>query len=72
MIECKELAGKVVRSLTLYEEGNDGPEVSIDFEDGCNFNVCLGVKTTLDAKLTLNEGGQPQMLKDYASAENPR
>jgi len=30
MIECKELAGKVVRSLTLYEEGNDGPEVSID------------------------------------------
>ena len=72
MIECKELAGKVVRSLTLYEEGNDGPEVSIDFEDGCNFNVCLGVKATLDAKLTLNEGGQPQMLKDYASAENPR
>ena len=72
MVECKELAGKVVRSLTLYEEGNDGPEVSIDFEDGCNFNVCLGVKTTLDAKLTLNEGGQPQMLKDYASAENPR
>ena len=72
MIECKELAGKVVRSLTLYEEGNDGPEVSIDFEDGCNFNVCLGVKTTLDAELTLNEGGQPQMLKDYASAENPR
>jgi hypothetical protein len=72
MIECKELAGKVVRSLTLYEEGNDGPEVSIDFEDGCNFNVCLGVKTTLGAKLTLNEGGQPQMLKDYSSAEDPR
>jgi len=72
MIECKELAGKVVRSLTLYEEGNDGPEVSIDFEDGCNFNVCLGVKTTLDAELTLNEGGQPQMLKDYSPTEDPR
>jgi hypothetical protein len=72
MIECKELAGKVVRSLTLYEEGNDGPEVSIDFEDGCNFNVCLGVKTTLEAKLTLDEGGQPQVLKDYTSDEESR
>ncbi len=71
MIECKDLGGKVVRSVTLFEEGNDGPEVSIDFEDGSNFNVCLGVKMTLEAKWTLDEGGQPKVLKDYTTAAIP-
>jgi hypothetical protein len=52
MIECKDLAGKVVRSLTLFEEGSYGPEVSIDFDDGSNFNACLGVKMPLEAKWT--------------------
>lgn len=65
MIECKDLAGKVIRSITLFEEGGDSPEVSIDFEDGTNFNVCLGVKTTLEARLTRDDGGQPLMLKNY-------
>ena len=34
VIDCKELAGKVIRSLTIFEDGADGPEISIDFEDG--------------------------------------
>ncbi|TCK73434.1 hypothetical protein [Acidipila rosea] len=72
MIECKDLAGKVVRSVTLYEDGSDGPEIAIDFEDGSNFYACLGIRTTLEAKLTRNDGGQPQMLKDYSSPAIPR
>jgi len=68
MTECKELAGKVIRSVSLFEDGSYGPEVSIDFEDGSNFNVCLGVKTTLDAKWTRDDGGQPQVLKDYSTS----
>ena len=71
MIECKDLAGKVVRSLTIFEDGNDGPEVSIDFEDGSSFSTCLGVKMTLEAKWTRDEGGQPQVLKDYTTPANP-
>ena len=67
MIDCKDLAGKVIRSVTIFQEGDDGPEVSIDFEDGSNFNVCLGVKMTLEAKWTLDEGGQPKVLKDYST-----
>jgi hypothetical protein len=67
MIECKDLAGKVVRSITLFEQGNAGPEISIDFDDGSNFNACLGVKMTLEAKLTRDEGGQPQVLKQYTT-----
>lgn len=66
MIECKDLAGKVVRSIAIYHEGSYGPEVSIDFEDGTNFNVCLGVKMNLEAIWTRNEGGEPQVLKDYS------
>jgi len=71
MIECKDLAGKVVRSLTIFDDGNDGPEISIDFEDGSNFNACLGVKTTLEAKWTRDDGGQPQVLKDYTTPAIP-
>jgi hypothetical protein len=68
MIDCKDLAGKIIRSVTIFDEGDDGPEVSIDFEDGSNFNICLAVKTMLEAKLTLDEGGQPEVLKDYTTS----
>jgi hypothetical protein len=71
MIECSDLAGKVVRSITLFEDGRQGPEISIDFEDGTGFHACLGVKTTLEAKWTRDEGGQPQVLKDYTTAATP-
>lgn len=63
MTECKELANKVVRKVTLYGEGDYGPEVNIEFTDGSNFNVCL--KTAIEAKLTLDEGGEPRVLKNY-------
>jgi len=70
MIECKELVGKVVRQVTIFEDGDYGPEVNFEFEDGSNFNVCL--KSAIEAKLTLDEGGQPQVLKDYSSPAIPR
>ncbi len=63
MFECKELAGKVVRSLTLYHDRSDGPEVCIEFTDGVVFSACL--KTGLDAKCSRDEGGQPLILTDY-------
>jgi hypothetical protein len=71
MIDCKDLAGKVIRSVTIFEEGNDGPEVSIEFEDGSSFNVCLGVKMTIEAKWTRDDGGQPKVLCDYTAPAIP-
>ena len=71
MIECSDLAGKVVRSITLFEDCRYGPEIIIDFEDGSSFNACLGVKMTLEAKWTRDEGGQPQVLKDYTTPAIP-
>ena len=70
MIECTELVGKIVRQVTIFENGDYGPEVDFEFADGSNFNLCL--KSTVEAKLTLDEGGQPQVLKDYSSLVIPR
>jgi hypothetical protein len=72
MVECKELNGKVVRALTLFEDGSYGPEISIDFTDGTNFSVCLGTRFTLEAKCTRDDGGQPVVLKDYSMPVVPR
>jgi len=64
MIECKELTSKVVRSLTVYEDGTYGPEVHIEFTDGTAFSACL--KSTIEAKYTRDEGGEPRVLRDYS------
>jgi hypothetical protein len=66
MIECKEIEGKVVRQATIYEDGDCGPEINFVFADGSNFNVCL--KRVIEAKLTLDEGGEPRVLRDYSSS----
>jgi hypothetical protein len=68
MIECKELVDKVVRQVTIFENGDYGPEVNFEFTDGSNFNVCL--KNTVEAKLTLDEGGQPRVLRNYSTPSN--
>jgi hypothetical protein len=66
MMECKELAGKVIQALTLYEEGDYGPEVHIEFTDGSVFNACLRTNPSIEAKHTLDEGGEPVVLRDYS------
>ena len=66
MIDCKELIGKVVRQARIFENGDYGPEVNFEFTDNSNFNVCL--RNAVEAKLTLDEGGQPRVLRDYESS----
>jgi hypothetical protein len=70
MMECKELVGKVVRQVTIFEDGDCGPEVNFVFADGTNFNVCL--KSSIEAKLTLDEGGEPCVLRDYSPPTIPQ
>ncbi len=72
MIQCPELAGKVVRAITLYEDDSDGPEVCIEFTDGVVFSANLKVAATLEASCTRDEGGQPKVLKDYTTPIEPR
>lgn len=63
MIECKEIAGRIVRAVRLHEDGPYGPEVSMDFEDGTNFTATLHARHVLEGKLTRDEGGEPVVLE---------
>jgi hypothetical protein len=62
MIECKEVAGRIVRSLKLFEDGPYGPEVGIEFEDGSTFTATLHARHVLEGKLTRDDGGEPVIL----------
>ena len=72
MIECKELVGKVIRVCTIFEDGSDGPDLQMDFTDGTSFTLNLKTDITIEAKSIRDDGGQPQVLKDYNALAIPR
>jgi hypothetical protein len=72
MTECKELASKVVRLLTIYEESTYGPEVHMEFTDGTCFSAYLKNNVTIEAKYISDEGGQPVILRGYSCPAIPR
>lgn len=45
MIECRELAGKVVQRCTVDKDAKDGPEIHIAFTDETVF--CVSLKSTV-------------------------
>jgi hypothetical protein len=67
MIECQELAGKIIRLCTIFEDGSDGPDLQIDFTDGTSFTVSLKANVSIEVKCLRDEGGQPQVLRDYTA-----
>jgi len=68
MVVCQEFIGKTISSFTIYEDSIDGPEICIELSDGTVFSSCLKTSTTLEAKVTRNEGGHPRLLKDYSTS----
>lgn len=60
---CNEFVGKTVASFTIYEEGPDGQEVCIEFIDRTVFSSWLKTSTTLEAKMTRDDGGNPWLRK---------
>jgi hypothetical protein len=64
MIQCTELSDKVVRLVTIYENGTYGPEVLIEFTDGTTFSACLKTNVSIEAKYIHDEGGDPTILRD--------
>jgi hypothetical protein len=65
MVECKDLEGKTVRRLKIFDEPGTDPEVVIEFTDGTIFSACLKVATSVEAKSYRDEGGEPLVLADY-------
>jgi len=72
MIECKELANKVIGVFAIYEDGQYGPEVHIEFTDGTAFSACLQNQVSIEAKHIARHGDQLHVLKDYSSLAAPR
>jgi hypothetical protein len=72
MIHCKELSDKVVRLVTIYEDGAYGPEVHIEFTDGTTFSACLKANVSIEAKYIHDQGGEPCILRDYSMPDIPR
>ncbi|HTV05959.1 MAG TPA: hypothetical protein VME86_11375 [Acidobacteriaceae bacterium] len=72
MMVCNEFVGKVVSTFTIYEDSGDGPEICIEFTDGTVFSSCLKTSTSLEAKMTRDDGGRPRLLKDYSTPAVPR
>ena len=71
MIECKELAGKVIRLFIIFEGGHYGPDIQIEFTDGTRFCACLKTAISIEATYSQDQGGQPDILRDYSSPAIP-
>ena len=50
MIECRELAGKVVQRCTVDKDAKDGPEIHIEFTDETVFCVSLKSKVSIETQ----------------------
>lgn len=53
------------RTFTLYEEGDYGPEVNIEFTDGTAFNICLRTEPFIEAKHLQSGDGERRVLHDH-------
>ena len=65
IIECTEIAGKVVKCLKLYPADPDAAELQIDFEDGTSFSCILENKPVVKASLIRTGVGTPEVVRDY-------
>lgn len=71
MIECKELAGKIVSSFSIFEDGHDGPDIQMEFEDGTRFSACLKNTASIKATYSRDQGGEALILRDYSGPAVP-
>ncbi len=69
MVECKELVGKVIQKVTIYEDGDYGPEITIDFTDDTEFTFCVSNRPAIEAKFIRTTTGEPIVLRDYAATQ---
>jgi hypothetical protein len=70
MIECKELAGKVIRICRIDKDGSNGPEIHIEFTDQTIFSVYL--KTDISIKTgSLDERTRLRLVEDLDKPMNP-
>ena len=67
MIECKELAGKVIRICRIDKDGGNGPEIHIEFTDQTIFSVCFNTDISIRLE-SVDERTRPRLVEDV---DNP-
>ena len=65
-VECREVAGKTVKSLRLYAAETGATEVLIEFEDGTSFSSSQETKSVVKASLIETGDGEPKIIKNYS------
>ena len=71
MIECNELAGKVIRICRIEKDGSNGPEIHIEFTDQTTFSVCLKTDISIETN-SLNGPSRLRLVDDLDKPMNPR
>jgi hypothetical protein len=66
-----ELAGKVIRLFTIFEDGHYGPDIQIEFTDGTRFSACLKTAVSIEATYSQDQGAESDVLRDYSSRAIP-
>ena len=54
-IAFPEVVGKSVRDLSVYDDPAYGREVLVQFDDGTQLSICIGVKQTVDARYSKDD-----------------
>lgn len=65
--ECSEMSGKMIQTLRVYENRDQGNEVVIEFTDGTAFSCCLEAKCVASAVFFRPSNGTPEVLRNYRS-----
>ena len=54
-IAFPEVVGKSVRDLSVYDDPAYGREVQVQFDDGTQLSICIGVRQTVDARYSKDD-----------------
>jgi molybdopterin-binding protein len=65
MTEFPEVANKIIRKLTIFDEDASAPEIVIELSDGTIFTASFTTTAAVQAALTMDEGGEPSVLAAY-------
>jgi hypothetical protein len=72
MIECKELAGKIIRVCRIDKDATNGPEIHMQFTDGTTFSICLKTDISIETTGTPSDKNQPQLVMADNIRTDPR
>jgi hypothetical protein len=65
MTEFHEVSNKTIRKLTIFDEDAKTPEIVIELSDGTIFTASFTTTAAVQAALTIDEGGEPQVIAAY-------